>query len=267
MGGLRRHLPRTHLVFLIGTLAIAGVPFLSGFFSKDAILTSAFASGRYGIWAMGVFAACLTSFYIFRLYFLVFRGESRVPQPARGRIHESPASMTIPMAALALFSIGAGTLGLPAVFGKDANFLGRFLGAVLPSSQGNPLQAGTEWLLMFGSVLAASAGIGVAYLFYLKKPALPGNLARRLSGPYRLLARRYYVDEAVDAILVRPLVRGSRAVYRHFDLKVIDGTVNGAASTAGFMGRAVSLLQTGFLRDYGLIILAGAVAALAVLLF
>jgi len=267
MGGLRRYLPRTHLVFLIGTLAVAGVPFLSGFFSKDAILTAAFASGRYGVWAMGVFAACLTSFYIFRLYFLVFRGESRLHRQARDHIHESPASMTVPMAALALFSIAAGYLGLPAVFGKDADLLGRFLGPVLPSSEVNHLAAGTEWLLMFGSVLAASAGIGVAYFFYLRNTALPGNLARRLPGPYRLLARRYYADEAVDAILVRPLIRGSRAVYEHFDLKVIDGAVNGAASTAGFMGRAVSLLQTGFLRDYGLIILAGAVAALAVLLF
>ncbi len=267
MGGLRRDLPKTHFVFLVGTLVIAGVPFLSGFFSKDAILTSAYASGRYGIWALGVFAACLTSFYIFRLYFLVFWGESRLPGQSRSHIHESPASMTVPMAALAFLSAVAGYIALPAVFGKNADLLGRFLGSVLPASEGARLTAGAEWLLMSGSVLAAAAGIGIAYIFYQKNQALPVRLAHKLSGPYRLLARRYYADEAVDAVIVRPLLQGARAVYEHFDLKVVDGAVNGAASAAEFLGRTVSVLQSGFLRDYALLILAGAAAALAVFLF
>jgi NADH-quinone oxidoreductase subunit L len=267
MGGLRRALPRTHLVFLAGTLAISGVPFFSGFFSKDAILNSAFAAGRYGIWALGLFTACLTSFYMFRLYFLAFGGETRLAGAVPERIHESPAAMTVPMAALAFFAVAAGYLGLPAVLGAGGNPIGRFLGSVLPSPGGEPAASGTEWLLISGSVLAAATGIAAAFVFYVRDRTLPGALARKWPGPYRLLAGHYFVDEAVEAAVVRPVVDGGRALYENLDLKVIDGAANGAAAAAGRLGRAASLLQSGFLRDTGLLILAGAVAALAVFIF
>jgi NADH-quinone oxidoreductase subunit L len=265
MGGLRRALPRTHLAFLSGTLAIAGVPFLSGFFSKDAILSSAYASGRHGIWALGVFAACLTAFYMFRLLFLVFYGDRRAPAGTPAVVHESPGLMTLPMAALAVLALTAGGIGLPPIFGKDASLLGRFLGRVLPVSQAAHLEGGTEALLMLASVFAAAVGIAVAYLFYMRRPALPGRLARKLPGPYRVLTAHYYADEAVDAALVRPLLKASQAAYRSFDLKVVDGAVNGAAAATGLLGKALARVQTGFLRDAALIILAGAVAALAFL--
>jgi NADH-quinone oxidoreductase subunit L len=260
MGGLRRLLPLTHPVFLAGTLAIAGVPFLSGFFSKDAILASAYASGRYGIWALGLIAACLTAFYMFRLLFLVFYGDRRAGDAT---VHESSVVMIAPMSVLAVLSLAAGGIGLPALFGRDASIIGRLLAPVFPSVATHSTTGGTEALLMLGSVLAASLGFAVAYLFYIRSRGLPDAWARRLPGAYRVLAARYYVDEAVDAALLRPLVRGSEAVYRSFDLKVIDRAANGAASATGILGRAVARAQTGFLRDAALIILAGAVATLA----
>ena len=265
MGGLRRRLPVTHLTFLAGTLAIAGVPFFSGFFSKDAILSSAFGRGQYGLWAIGVVTACLTAFYMFRLLFLVFYGD-RPDEAAADPVHESPRPMAVPMAVLAVLSLVAGGLGLPALVGKDANLIERLLGPGFRSAPESHLGAGAEALLMFGSVLAAALGIAAAYLFYIRRPALPGALARRHPGPYRVLSAHYYVDEAVAAALVRPVLAGSEAVYRSFDLGVVDGVVNGSAAAAGRLGRVVARFQSGFLRDAALMILAGAVATLAALL-
>ncbi|MFQ6038957.1 MAG: NADH-quinone oxidoreductase subunit L, partial [Candidatus Aminicenantales bacterium] len=121
MGGLKKYLPLTYPTFLVGAIAIAGIPFLSGFFSKDAILTHAFASGQYFVWALGVFGAVLTAFYMFRLIFLTFHGEERIEPEAKKHLHESPRVMTIPLVLLAFFSAVAGYVGLPVVFGKNLN--------------------------------------------------------------------------------------------------------------------------------------------------
>ncbi len=131
MGGLRKYLPVTYPVFLVGAIAIAGVPFLSGFFSKDAILTHAFAEGQYFIWALGVMGAVLTAFYMFRLIFLTFFGEERLDQHAKAHLHESPPVMTVPLIILAFFSVVAGYAGLPLVFGEKANLFSRFLEPVI----------------------------------------------------------------------------------------------------------------------------------------
>jgi len=267
MGGLRKYLPLTYPTFLIGAIAIAGVPFFSGFFSKDAILTMAFANGQYFVWALGLMGAVLTAFYMFRLIFLTFYGEERLDQHAKEHLHESPRVMTVPLVILAFFSIVAGYVGLPVVLGKKLDLFGRFLEPVIkPVGEGH-LSLGTEWLLILVSVAVALCGIFIAYAFYLQKPQAPHTLVRQFPWLYRLLYNKYYVDEIYNAVFVNPMIRSSEIVYKNFDLKVIDGTLNGSASAANWSGKVLSYLQTGFIKDYALIFLVGIVIVIGFLLF
>ncbi|MBN1222388.1 MAG: NADH-quinone oxidoreductase subunit L [Candidatus Aminicenantes bacterium] len=267
MGGLRKYLPRTYPTFLIGAIAIAGVPFLSGFFSKDAILTSAFANGHYFVWALGITGAVLTAFYMFRLIFLTFHGKERLEPEVKAHLHESPPSMTVPLMILAFFAIVAGYIGLPVVLGKNVNWIEHYLHPVIKGGHAAHLGIGTEWLLILISVGVALFGIFMAYVFYIKNPQIPHNLVARFPRLYKLLYNKYYVDEIYNATIVNPMIRGSEIAYENFDLKVIDGTVNGSAKTAGFFGKAFSLFQTGLLKDYALIFLLGAIILLGYLLF
>jgi len=267
MGGLRKHLPLTYPTFLVGAIAIAGVPFLSGFFSKDAILTQAFARGQYFVWVLGIMGAVLTAFYMFRLIFLTFHGEERIEPEAKKHLHESPRVMTVPLVILAFFSVVAGYIGLPVVFGEKANLFNRFLEPVIKPGHEAHLNIGTEWTLIFISVAVALCGIYIAYVFYLKSPLLPHNLVRRFPGAYKLLYHKYYIDEVYNAAFVNPMVKGSEAVYTHFDLKVIDGTINGTAEATGLAGRVLSLFQSGLVKDYALALLLGVVIFLGYLLF
>ncbi|HUU38224.1 MAG TPA: NADH-quinone oxidoreductase subunit L [Candidatus Desulfaltia sp.] len=267
MGGLRKYLPLTYPTFLIGAIAIAGVPFLSGFFSKDAILTRAFAQGQYFIWALGIMGAVLTAFYMFRLIFLTFFGEERLEPHAKEHLHESPPLMTIPLVILAFFSIVAGYVGLPVVLGEKANFFNRFLEPVIHPGHEAHLSISTEWLLILISVAVALCGIYIASVFYLKSPQTPHRLVARFPKAYKLLYNKYYVDEIYNAAFVNPLVNGSRLVYDNFDLKVIDGTINGTAATTGFAGKVLGFLQSGLVKDYALGILLGVVIFLGYLLF
>jgi NADH-quinone oxidoreductase subunit L len=267
MGGLRKYLPFTYPTFLIATIAIAGVPFFSGFFSKDAILTSAFAQGQYFVWALGLFGAVMTAFYMFRLVFLTFFGEERLEPEAKAHLHESPKVMTIPLTILAFFSIVAGYVGLPVVLGKNVNLFDRFLEPVIHAGHGGHLSLGTEWMLILASVAVALAGIFIAYVFYLKQPQIPHNLVARFPFLYRLLVNKYYVDEIYNAAFVNSTLKGSELVYRHFDLKVIDGALDGTAASASFFGRVLSTLQTGLLKDYALVFLLGAIILLGYFLF
>ena len=267
MGGLKKYLPITYPTFLIGAIAISGIPFFSGFFSKDAILTSAFAQGNYLVWTLGIFGAVLTAFYMFRLIFLTFHGQERMSEEVKKHIHESPPVMTIPLMILAFLSIVGGYIGLPVVLGKDVNWFFRFLSPIIAHHEEAHLSLSTEWLLILTSTVVALTGIFIAYIFYIKKPSLPHNLVARFPGPYRILVNKYYVDEAYNTLFVQSTIKGSELVYQHFDLKVIDGAVNGTASTAGFLGKILSLLQTGLIKDYALAIILGAVILLGYLLF
>jgi NADH-quinone oxidoreductase subunit L len=267
MGGLKKYLPWTYPVFLVGAVAIAGVPFLSGFFSKDAILTRAFGQRQYVIWVLGLAGAVMTAFYMFRLIFLTFYGGERLYPEAKKHVHESPKIMTVPLAILAFFSIIAGYVGLPAVLGKKADIFGRFLEPVIkPAAEGH-LGLGTEWFLILISVVVAFLGIFIAHTFYLKKPGIPHGLVARFPRIYKLIYNKYYVDEIYDGAVINPLITGSEWIYAHFDLKVIDGTVNNSASAAGFFGKILSYLQTGLVKDYALIFLLGIVIFIGVLLF
>ncbi|MGB2845475.1 MAG: NADH-quinone oxidoreductase subunit L [Candidatus Aminicenantaceae bacterium] len=266
MGGLRKYLPITYFTFLIGAIAIAGVPFLSGFFSKDAILTQAFAQGKYFIWALGILGAVLTAFYMFRLIFLTFYGEERLEPEAKKHIHESPRAMTIPLVILAFFSVVAGYIGLPVVFGKKLNLFHSFLEPVIGEGHEAHLGLGTEWVLILISVAVAFLGIYIAYVFYIRSPQIPRTLVARFPFVHKLLFNKYYVDEIYNAIFVNSTIKGSEIIYDKFDLKVIDGGVNGTATAAGFFGKILSYFQSGLIKDYALIFLLGLIIFLGYLL-
>ncbi|MDH4198366.1 MAG: NADH-quinone oxidoreductase subunit L, partial [Candidatus Aminicenantes bacterium] len=210
--------------------------------------------------------AVLTAFYMFRLVFLIFYGDERRGENAHAPIHESPAVMTTPLLILAFFSAAAGYVGLPVVVGEKADLIGRFLEPALVSPEKQHLAGGTEWLLLLVSAGLAATGILVAYIFYIRRPRLPGAAAARFPKFYKLLVNKYYVDEAYAAVLLKPAERGAEAVYRNFDLKVIDGAVDGSAAAAREAGKLAGLLQTGLVKDYVLAFLTGAILFLGVLL-
>jgi NADH-quinone oxidoreductase subunit L len=265
MGGLKKYLPLTYPTFLIGAIAIAGIPPFSGFFSKDEILLSAFLNRKYFIWALGVTGAVLTAFYIFRLIYMTFHGEERVEEKVKRHLHESPRVMTVPLVILAFLSVVGGFIGLPKVLG-GRNWFGRFLEPVVEEIHTAHISVEMEYGLMLLSVVVAFVGIFVAYLFYLQKPELSKRTAERFPQLYKILYNKYYVDEAYDLVFVQPTIKGSEKIYKNFDLKVIDGAVNKSAFLTDSGGKILSYLHTGLIKDYGLIILFGSVLLLAYLI-
>jgi NADH-quinone oxidoreductase subunit L len=214
---------------------------------------------------LGLAGAVLTAFYKFRLIYMTFYGRERAPLAPGPHVHEAPATMAVPLIILAVFSALAGLAGLPVLLGERANLFGRFLEGVFGPAA-HHLARPTEAGLVLVATLAALAGIGLAFLFYRRSPEIPVRLAGRFPGLYRLLLGKYYVDEAYDAAVVRPLVRGAGWVYEHVDLMVVDGTLNGTAAAAGLAGKGLNGLQSGLLRDYALAFLLGAILFLGFLL-
>jgi len=267
MGGLRKLMPVTFATFLIGTVAIAGIPPFAGFFSKDEILANAFGSthGSPLLWAVGVAAAALTSFYMFRLLFMTFSGDCRADEHARHHIHESPASMTLPLIVLAGLSVVGGWLGLPLHIGWGNQFE-HFLEPIFEHAQ-QPLHLSTsiELALMSSSVLVALGGLVVAYVFYVARPELPRRLSEKLSALYALIYNKYYVDEIYDAVFVRPTVAFSKWLWRVVDVGIIDALVNGSAAAIAANSGLWRRLQTGNVQHYAASILAGVVLVLGYL--
>jgi NADH-quinone oxidoreductase subunit L len=264
MGGLRAYMPITFWTFFAGTLAIAGFPPFAGFFSKDAILGAAFGSeyGSWWLWLLGLMAAGLTSFYMFRLVFLTFFGECRVDEHAKHHLHESPSSMTIPLVVLAILSVIGGWIGLPEGWLWGDRF-GEFLAPVFSAAPvSEHMSSSTEAALMGASVVVAAIGFGVAYLFYLVQPGLPMLLAWKAKGAYNLIFNKYYVDELYDALLVRPTVTLSNFLWRAVDAEVIDGVVNGAANVVHANSGLWRRWQTGNVQQYAISMFLGAMAIL-----
>jgi NADH-quinone oxidoreductase subunit L len=295
MGGLRHHIPWTFWTMTAATFAIAGFPPFAGFFSKDQILWKAF-SGEHGswvFWAIGVFTAFLTSFYMFRLWLLTFFGEyrgetatghgddhvhavsdSRAGAPAphgHGGIHESPTIMLIPLVILALLSICGGWAGAerfdkflsPVLHaGVTANSLEE-VGAATPVSEQKE-HGVSEGLLESISVLAAASGLFLAWLLYQKRPQLPQEIAHALGGFYEAVVHKYYVDEIYAAVFVKPLIDGSTRILWHgIDQDVIDATLDNSAEGAREVSDAVRHMQSGNLRSYAGWIAAGAAVVIA----
>ncbi|MDL2717099.1 MAG: NADH-quinone oxidoreductase subunit L [Acidobacteriota bacterium] len=240
MGGLRKLIPHTFLTMFVATLAIAGVPGLAGFFSKDAILAETWGAGYKVLWALAVLTAGLTAFYMFRLIKMTFYGTFRGTPEQLKHVHESPASMTVPLYVLAAGAAVVGWLGIPKfILGKE-NAFESFLEPVilkLPAgwaAEAHEMSHSTEWSLMLTSVGVAFAGIGLAWVFYSGAYpfAMPARIAASLGGFYRLVRDKYRVDELYEAVFVNGLIKKGGRFLWEIDARVVDLIPNGAAGLA-----------------------------------
>jgi NADH-quinone oxidoreductase subunit L len=271
MGGLRTKIPWTYGTMLMATLAIAGAPLFSGFFSKDAILFATYASGQKLLWALGTLGAVLTAFYMFRLLFLTFHGRPRFDEHTV-HVHESPRSMLAPLVALAVLSVAGGWMAAPKLWG-GTDYFEQFLAPVLAAPEWLAGHAAEELhkleLALAGvAVLAAAVGFFAAWWLYLQQPQKPGELAARFAGPYRVLLNKYYVDELYAAVVVRPLIWFSdRVLWRAVDAAGIDGAVNGAADAARRVGDRLRHMQSGNARSYAAWVILGAAAITTLLVW
>ena len=287
MGGLKQELPITYWTFLVGALAIAGVPGLSGFFSKDEILFRTFASGRVWLWIIGSITSVLTAVYMFRLVFLAFHGHRRAVEhsdsggsgsrhdaaPGEGPlrpIHDAPPAMAVALVVLAAGSILAGYVGVPPVLG-GSNLIEHFLepSFVAPAMESAAVQTelpvhavdgSLELTLMVLASLLALAGMAVAAHVYLRRQDVPARVASRFPGLYRFLLNAGYVDQFYGEVVVEPIKALSDGVlWRGMDQTVIDGAVNGTGTMVMEAGKAIRQAQTGSVRAYALSVLLGAV--------
>lgn len=298
MGALRKKIPITFATMAIGTLAIAGTPLLSGFFSKDEILWKAFSSpqGSPILWIIGVVVAGMTAFYMFRLLFMTFYGESRVDHHVEHHIHESPRSMTIPLIVLAVGSVLAGYLGIPAWL-HGSNVFEHWLEPVftplpvIPVEEAHYSHAFEAGMAVF-SVLVALTGAFIAYTAYGKKSDLPARVSTSLKGVYTALLNKWYIDEVYDFAFVNRAKELGASLWR-FDSKVVDGLVNAAAGNtvrsaqgsswwdrwivdglvrlAGGVVKTASwpmrLIETGYTQNYALVMILGVLVFIAYVLW
>jgi NADH-quinone oxidoreductase subunit L len=279
-------MPVTYWTFLVSTLAIAGIPPLSGFFSKDEVLYHALMDGNIIFWGMGISAALLTAFYMFRLVFMTFHGESRVDPDVHP--HESPKVMTMPLVILAGLATVGGILGIPLFHGW--HILHNWLEPVLHFDLANALdhskhmlhEAGQHapswahllnpkehnlWLeifLMAFSACVAITGIVAAYIFYIKRPDLPEKFTKGQWG-FELVQNKYGVDELYDEAFVKPTVEASHLLWKECDAKGIDGTVIGTAKSIGWLSERARAFQSGFVRNYALFIAVGFISLLLIM--
>jgi NADH-quinone oxidoreductase subunit L len=299
MGGLRTKIPWTFWTMTAATLAISGIPGFAGFFSKDEILWRSYqASWIY--WLVGVVTAFITSFYMFRLWFMTFFGEYRGEAESghadaahgahgHGGIHESPKVMVIPLVILAVLSVLGGYVGVPGSLGGNNRF-DKFLAPVFHGSapadaqsdqigeKGAPERetegpepktgASTELIFTGISVLAAFLGFGLAWQLYYRKPQLPEKIAASFSGAYQVLVHKYYVDELYGAIFVKPLINVStKILWQGIDRKVIDAAVNDAGDGARRVSDEVRHMQSGNLRSYAGWVAAGSAVVIAFMIW
>jgi len=268
MGGLAHYMPGTATLMWIATLAIAGIPPLAGFFSKDEILGAAFARGAaqpawYVFWGMGLAAALLTAFYMTRLMLYTFHGPNRTGDREREQLHEAPPLMTGPLVVLGVLTLLGGALNLPALFGGGAR-LEHWLApvtdaAVAPAAEASPA---TERALVASAVLVAVLGLVGALRLLKPETLVPARLAPPERGLGRLLWKKWYVDELYDAIVVRPVMWLSREVlWKVVDARVVDGLlVNGTAAASRAVGWVGSRLQTGEVGVYVVLFVVGVIA-------
>jgi len=295
MGGLKDKIPVTFRTMFIGSVAIAGIPGLAGFFSKDEILWQVFSSplGSKSVYMVGIVTAAMTAFYMWRLMFMTFYGASRADARTQAHVHESPRTMTVPLMALAAGSALAGWIGVPklwSVFPEGFRAFEHWLAPVFEAAAAHrtahgaaPHDTSIEWLLMGLSVAVAVAGILAARYLYLIKPGLPDAI-RKSSGPlYDTLLNKWYVDELYDFLFVNGLAKGGGTAMANFDSVVVDGGVDGAGWLTRFTSRVsiwwdtwiidggirfasflvkvssypVRILQTGYLQSYALVFVVG----------
>jgi len=289
MGGLRAYLPRTFPAFLVGALAIAGIPGLSGFFSKDEILASAVGAGNYPVAALVLLGAALTSVYIFRLIFLTFSGPERLAPEAKRHLHESPGIMLRPLQILAVLTVIVGYVGLPHVLGGGAWFSRLIEAGSGPHGVGQ-MSAGTAILLMAASAGLALAGLLASYIIYVRKKGEPARRwAGRFRTAYRVVVEKYYLDAFYEKVIVGGALRLGRvaswidehtidglvngagaiirrlsAVSRAFDEVVVDGAVNGVGSAHRRLSWGLKKLQSGYVYNYALSVVLGIILLISI---
>jgi NADH-quinone oxidoreductase subunit L len=281
MGGLRKAMPITFLTFFVSTIAIAGIPGFSGFFSKDEILWQAFANPLHGnlnifLWGTGAVAACFTAFYMFRLVFMTFFGECRINSKVKEYLHESPLVITIPLMVLGFLAVVGGYIGMPKLLGMLPNYFEHWLepvfelageyGATYAHHGAHPSHA-IEWALMGGSVVIALVGIAIAFSMYVQNTALPKRFTEAFPTLYRAVYNKWYVDELYDYLFVNPCKAFGQFLWKGFDVLVIDGVVNGVASVMmGFSG-IFRYMQSGLIHNYAWSMAFGVVVMLGYYVF
>ncbi|MBC7775445.1 MAG: NADH-quinone oxidoreductase subunit L, partial [Phycisphaerae bacterium] len=261
MGGLRKAMPVTFWVFLIGTFAIAGFPFMAGFFSKDEIFAFTFAHGGGWWWGFAGLGAMFTAIYMCRLLYVTFFGEFRGTQEQEHHLHESPKVMTVPLMILAVLSIAGGFLNTPHFLGLgNEQWLAHWFSNVIPLNEMH-LEHSTEWKLMIFTTSLAVVIIVVSYFIYGKKSNLPvADTAQ--SSLTRLVANKFYVDEIYDFLFVRPVEKLSKMFHYYVDIQGIDGIVNGVGSGVQRLGAEFRKLQNGNIEYYLLGMVLGGVLVL-----
>ena len=260
MGGLKSKMKITYITFFIGCLAIAGIPPLSGFFSKDSILIGAYEHNKI-VYAIALFTACLTAFYMFRLLFITFNGKFRGTEKQWNHVHESPAAMTVPLIILAVLSAIAGFVNIPALFGGTES-LTHFLSPVIQQTHQTTLSHATEYMLMGGAVVLISAVISWAYFKF--KNYEPKE---ETSAFGKTLENKWYVDELYNSILVKPLQAIAAFFNTIVEKKGIDGMVNGVGKVVNYGSRQIRLLQSGQIGNYVLLMVLGILVLFIIQLF
>jgi NADH-quinone oxidoreductase subunit L len=276
MGGLKQYIPWTFITMSVATLAIAGIWPFAGFFSKDEILARAYQANP-AYWFIGVTTAFITSFYMFRLWYMTFWGDYRGRESAEhrhadahghaghGDPHESPMVMLVPLMVLAVLSFIGGWVGIG---GRFEHFLSPVFGEGASTSATEALSRSTEITLMAISLSAAGLGWYLAYLLYLKRPDLPQKIADTLGGLYQAVVHKYYIDELYAALFVKPLVDGSTRILWHgVDQGVIDAAVNDTADGARHVSDAARHMQSGNLRSYAGWVAAGGALVIAYMIW
>ena len=247
MGGLSKKIRITYITFLVGCIAIAGIPPFSGFFSKDAILLGVFEHNKI-LYAIALFGALLTAFYMFRLLFITFSGTFRGTEEQKHHLHESPSAMTIPLVILAVLSVIGGFIGIPEIFMKGGDRLTEFLSPVIPVQHtAEPVSASTEYILMILSTVLVVLVIVFAWFRFRKYQRTEAK------GFGKLLENKWYVDELYEKIIVRPLNQLGVFFNTVFENKVVDGIVNGVGKAVTYGSRQLRLLQSGQVGSYVLL--------------
>ncbi|WP_207492436.1 NADH-quinone oxidoreductase subunit L [Aridibaculum aurantiacum] len=264
MGGLKKHMPVTHITFLIGCLAIAGMPPFAGFFSKDEVLAAAYGSDNQILWGLGVIGAILTAFYMFRLYAMTFLGKFRGTHEQEHHLHESPLAITIPLIVLAVLSIVGGFFGIPEVFAANAHSLEHFLDPIIikGSAEMHHLDHATEYMLMGISVGLALIAIIYAWNRFSKRPELEEQ-----TGAGKVLANKWYIDEVYEAVISRPLLAVAAFSKNFIEKGIIDGIVNGTGRFIQYSGRQIRHIQSGQVGNYILLMVLSMVLMILLLFY
>lgn len=268
MGGLKKKLPVTYFVFLIGTLAIAGIPPFAGFFSKDEILASMWMQNKALFTILSV-TSVMTAFYMFRLFFLTFFGGFRGTHEQEHHLHESPAVMTLPLIILAVLSAAGGFLGLPEVFSEHHLFRHYLEPLIKAPGAFNLMEASHafEYTLMGVSVAVLLIIVVYAYNRYVKNNDVPPMLEQDMTSSARLSYNKFYVDELYDTIIVRPLYALSNVFYKIIDIQFIDGIVNSVNKGVTGASQVARRLQSGYVGFYIFAMVFGILAILIINLF